>query len=76
MKFDLIIKNGYVVDGTGSAPFISDIGIIADQINTISDLSGAEASRVIDASTYVVSPGFIDTHIHSEIALLGYGHRY
>ena len=76
MKFDLIIKNGYIVDGTGNPPFISDIGIISDRISTISNLSDAEAGQIIDASNLVVAPGFIDTHVHSEIALLGFGHRY
>lgn len=76
MEFDLIIKGGTVVDGTGAAPKRADVGVRGDRIEAVADLSDATAPTVIDAAGRMVSPGFIDTHVHSEIALLGYGHRY
>ncbi|MCZ6678337.1 MAG: D-aminoacylase [Candidatus Poribacteria bacterium] len=72
MQFDYIIHGGTVVDGTGSRePFPAAVGVISDQIAAVGRLDTAQASRVIDAHGRVVSPGFIDVHVHSEIALLG-----
>ena len=77
MQFDLLIKNGTIVDGTGKTPaYRADVGILADRIITIDDLSSAQSQTVIDASNCIVSPGFIDVHVHSEIALLTGIHRY
>ena len=72
MRFDTIIAGGNIVDGTGERePFIADIGIQDDQIAAIGDLSDAETPRRISAERQVVCPGFVDVHVHSEIALLG-----
>ena len=68
--FDLIIRGGDVIDGTGAPRIRGDIGVIADRIVAIEDLSRASAAADIDARGRVVSPGFIDVHVHSEIALL------
>lgn len=68
-KFDIIIKNGFLVDGTGNKGFETDIGIIGDRISKIGNLKLGEADRVIDAAGKVVSPGFIDTHSHSSMLL-------
>ena len=77
MQFDLIIRNGTVIDGTGKTPaFQADVGINNDRIETIGDLSQAETQTEIDASGQIVCPGFIDVHVHSEIALLTGIHRY
>jgi N-acyl-D-aspartate/D-glutamate deacylase len=62
--FDLIIKNGNIIDGTGNKPKKSDIGINADKIVTIGDLRDHEAKTIVDADGLCVSPGFIDTHSH------------
>jgi len=64
--FDLIIKNGIIVDGSGAPPFKADIGIVNDTIVKIGNLSVKEAERVIDASNLIVAPGFIDIHNHSD----------
>lgn len=66
-KFDIIIENGFIVDGKGNKGFYGDIGIIDDKIVKIGDLKGNEAERIIDATGKVVSPGFIDTHSHSSM---------
>ena len=77
MTFDLLIRNATVIDGTGRTPgFRADVGICGDRIEAIGDLSQAEADTVIDATGHIVCPGFIDVHVHSEIALLTGVHRY
>ena len=68
--FDLTIIGGMVVDGTGTPAKKVDLGIKSEQIDAIADLSQSQAKRVINAEGLVVSPGFIDTHTHSEGALL------
>ncbi|MCC6704994.1 MAG: amidohydrolase family protein [Thermomicrobiales bacterium] len=70
MEFDLIIRNGTVVDGSGAARKRADVGITGDRIVAIDDLSAATAGESIDATDRIVSPGFIDVHIHSEVNLL------
>jgi N-acyl-D-amino-acid deacylase len=69
MKIDLLIKNGLVFDGTGSEPFEADIGISGDRVVFINRGSRVKG-QIIDARGLVVSPGFIDTHGHSEFTLL------
>ena len=68
--FDIVIVGGTVVDGTGAPGYRADVGINGEAIEAIGDLSGAEARRVIDATDLVVSPGFIDTHVHCDGPLL------
>jgi len=63
MEFDTIIKNGLIVDGTGAAPYRSDLGIRDGQIAALGRQLG-EASYVIDATDCIVTPGFVDIHTH------------
>ena len=63
-RFDLIIANGMIVDGTGFPRFAGDIGIRDGVINKIGRLQSASANRVIDATGLIVGPGFVDTHTH------------
>lgn len=70
MEFDLLIRNGTVVDGSGAPRRPADVGIAGDRIVAVDDLAGATAATTIDATGKVVAPGFIDVHVHSEVALL------
>lgn len=69
-SFDVIIKNGMVIDGTGSNEFPADVGILNGKIAAIEDLSSASADRIIDASGLKVAPGFIDIHTHTDLGVL------
>lgn len=68
--FDLIIRSGTVIDGTGSEPFVSDVGIRGERIVAIGDLHAASAPCTLEAAGLCVAPGFIDIHTHSDISLL------
>lgn len=69
-KFDTIIRNGMIYDGNGSEPFKGDIGINADTIAFIGDLSKASAKNEVDAKGNAVAPGFINMMGHSEESLI------
>ena len=68
-EFDILVKDGKIIDGTGNPWFYGDVGIIGDTIAEIGDLSGKKAAKIIDAKGMVVSPGFIDIHTHCEDGL-------
>ena len=68
--YDLIIRNGRVVDGAGRPAFRADLAIKGDRIVRIGNLQGARAKRTIDAAGQVVAPGFIDMLGQSETYLL------
>src|ERR1700704_7140747 len=63
--FDLLIKNGRIVDGTGSPWYRGDLAVRGDTIARIAPRIDAPATRVIDAAGKVVAPGFIDLHTHA-----------
>ncbi|MDC0244977.1 D-aminoacylase [Pseudomonadota bacterium] len=63
--FDIVIRNGTIVDGSGHESYKRDIGIINDQIVKIGDLSNQSSKITIDATNLIVSPGFIDSHTHA-----------
>jgi N-acyl-D-amino-acid deacylase len=69
-EFDLIIRGGAVVDGSGTEPRACDVGIVQDRIRATGDLASATATRVIPADGQLVFPGFIDAHSHAD-GLLG-----
>src|SRR6478672_12570151 len=63
--FDLLIRNGRIVDGTGSPWYRGDLAVRGDTIARIAPRIDAPAARVIDANGKVVAPGFIDIHTHA-----------
>lgn len=69
-RFDIIIQNGLVFDGSGVPGNKTDLGIKGDKISAIADLSTATADLIIDARGLAVSPGFIDIHTHTDTGLL------
>ena len=70
---DVLIRGGKLVDGTGNPWRIADVGIRAGRIVEVGNLSGRQASRVIDAKGLVVAPGFIDIHNHSDDTIVADG---
>lgn len=73
MAHDLVIKNGVVVDGTGSPRFEADVAIDGDKIAAIGKGVG-EGREEINASGHVVAPGFIDAHTHMDLFVVQYPH--
>src|SRR5262245_18729406 len=64
MPFDLLIKNGMVVDGTGFARYRADVAVQGGRIVAIGKVDGGAARRTIDAEGRFVAPGIVDTHTH------------
>jgi N-acyl-D-amino-acid deacylase len=62
--FDLVIKDGMVVDGTGNQRVRTDIAIRDGRIAKVGRVAAEEATRVLDARGLVVAPGFVDLHTH------------
>jgi N-acyl-D-amino-acid deacylase len=67
---DVAIRNGYLVDGSGSPWFKADIGIKTGKVVKVGDLSSDDSRGTIDAEESVVCPGFVDMHSHSDFTLL------
>ncbi len=63
MKYDLVIRNGLVIDGSGRDAHRADVGVVGDRIATVGRISGRGEAE-IDAEGHVVTPGFIDCHTH------------
>jgi N-acyl-D-amino-acid deacylase len=66
--YDIVIRGGIVLDGTGAKGIRADVGIVEDRIETVGDLAEAETGRVLNATGLRVAPGFIDIHTHSDIS--------
>jgi N-acyl-D-amino-acid deacylase len=68
--YDLIIRNGHILDGTGNPWYAADVAVSGDHIAAIGDLRDSHGKREIDAKGRIVSPGFIDMLGQSEVSLL------
>ncbi|OBB92482.1 amidohydrolase family protein [Mycobacterium sp. 852002-40037_SCH5390672] len=64
MTYDLIIRNGTIVDGLGGEPFVGDVAVQGNIIRAVGAINGAAADREIDATGLLVTPGFVDLHTH------------
>lgn len=65
-RFDLVIRGGEVLDGTGAPAFRADVAISGDAVAAIGTIPAEQARQVVDATGHVVCPGFIDIHTHSD----------
>jgi N-acyl-D-amino-acid deacylase len=70
-RYDILVRNGRVLDGSGNPWRYTDIGIRSGHIVDMGRLTNASAARIIDAAGLVVSPGFIDVHSHAADGLAG-----
>lgn len=68
--FDLLVRGGRVVDGTGRPAFVADVAMRAGRIEAVGSLPGAGAAVVLDAAGLVVAPGFVDIHGHTDLGIL------
>ncbi|MDM0119682.1 N-acyl-D-amino-acid deacylase family protein [Variovorax arabinosiphilus] len=68
--FDLLLRHGTLIDGTGAARRSADVGIRGARVAAIGDLSGQRGAAEIDAAGRIVAPGFIDSHTHDDRYLL------
>ena len=70
MEFDVLIRNGRVLDGTGAPARAADVGVRGSVVARVGRLHGSKAGRIIDADGKYVAPGFIDIHTHSDVGIL------
>jgi N-acyl-D-amino-acid deacylase len=68
--YDLLLKNGHILDGSGNPWYLGDVAVKGDRIVAIGKVPELGAKRIIDASGLIIAPGFIDMLGHSELALL------
>lgn len=71
MGYDLVVKNGWVVDGSGRPRFKATVSIAEDRIIDVSSTGSTTGDVVIDAEGLVVCPGFLDMHSHSDFTIFG-----
>ena len=73
MDFDLILKGGWAIDGTGGPAFLADAAAVLNvdrKIFEVGHLGDSSAKRIIDATGLTIVPGFIDAHVHGDLMLL------
>ena len=68
-SFDTLIKNGVIHAGDGKSPIVGDIAIRDGKIAAIGKNLGTDAETILDAKGLIVSPGFIDLHVHTDTNL-------
>jgi N-acyl-D-aspartate/D-glutamate deacylase len=64
MTYDLIIRNGTIVDGLGGEPYVGDVAVREGSIAAVGSVNGDTAAREIDATGLLITPGFVDLHTH------------
>ena len=74
--FDLLIRNGLVIDGSGNPGYHATVGVVGDELRLIrGDTSALQAARTIDATGHVVCPGFVDLHSHGGLTIMREPHH-
>ena len=73
MEYDLIIKDGFLIDGSGNPGYKADLAVVGDEIKKIATTIEGGATKIIDAADKTVVPGFIDPHVHEELVVLESG---
>ena len=68
--YDIIIRGGRLLDGSGNPWYSADVGISGDRIAAVGDLGGAGAGQVVEAKGLYIAPGFIDVHTHAASGLV------
>src|SRR5262249_24560039 len=68
-RWDVLIRNATVYDGSGNPPVGADVAVHGDRIAAVGPRLAGEAHTVLDASGLAVAPGFIDVHSHDDLAL-------
>src|SRR6202047_3574689 len=67
MTYDLLIRNGTIVDGLGGEPYVGDVAVkdgVIKKVGAVGSVNGDTAAREIDAGGLLVTPGFVDLHTH------------
>src|SRR5919112_1249234 len=70
MDFDLLLRGGWVIDGSGGPASRADVGLLDTMIAAVGRLDAATAAQVVDLAGLTVVPGFIDAHVHGDLMLL------
>jgi N-acyl-D-aspartate/D-glutamate deacylase len=68
--YDVVIENGSIIDGSGNPWFKGGVGVKGDKIIRVGDLGSCEAKTKIDAGGFLVCPGFVDVHTHTDTSFL------
>ena len=68
--YDVIVRNGTVVDGTGADRVVADVAVVGDRVVAVERALGGTATRTIDATDKLVTPGFVDIHTHLDRSYL------
>jgi N-acyl-D-amino-acid deacylase len=71
-RYDLLIRNASLFDGTGAAPRVADVAVRGDRIAAVGGIERESAAAVLDAGGRVLAPGFIDVHTHDDFAVVLY----
>lgn len=70
--FDLVLKGGTILDGTGGPGYPADLAIVGDRIAAVGEIASGQGRRLVDVAGRQVAPGFIDVHTHSDQSILAY----
>ena len=71
-EFDLVLRGGSILDGTGGPVWKGDLGIKGDAIAALGEIASSYGKNRCDISGWYISPGFIDIHTHSDGSIIGY----